>query len=432
MRDPVSDLGPTGKAVFAATLIFALLHALLYVAAIPAWDLFDEEQHLSYAIYLREDGAIPHVTDPVQPAIIDNAAVTDRWSAFRIGRPDSLEAGEMGLEGLSYEGYQPPLYYALLVPVTWLAEDDVWRELYLARLTGLVFILGIAGVTWGYAREWFAGESIWVWGSAVVVTTAVPAMAAAAGRVNNDLLAALFVSSGLLMAIRLLNGVTGQKAVILGALGAAAVLTKMHGVLLLALIALTLLILYRQQRLDRVTAAVTVLPGALATAGWTLWTYNRYGTLTGSGAFLDLTTPFDPLPVREFAANLWLNGWSSYWGAYDGGWLRIATGVLLGLVAVVAAAGITRAGIRRSDLLLTATLAGGLIVTLWIANQGGLVHPHGRILLPVYPALGTLVAGGWSRWFGTGGAVAVAAIIVGASVFYFGYWFYPFFHGDIF
>ncbi len=142
MRDPVTDLNTRGRIIFASVLIFAVLHALLYVVTVPTWDLFDEEQHLSYALYLIDDGAIPHVNDPVQPRILESAVATDRWSTLRIGRPVAPELNEFGLEGWSYEGYHPPLYYSLIAPLTLLSGNDAWRELYAARLLGIALLFG--------------------------------------------------------------------------------------------------------------------------------------------------------------------------------------------------------------------------------------------------------------------------------------------------
>lgn len=434
MRDPVTDLDRRGRLIFGVILVAALLHGLLYAMTIPSWDLFDEEQHLSYALYLREERRIPAVTDPVQRRIIENAAATDRWERFRIGRPPSLEAGQIGLEGLSYEGYQPPLYYATLAAATLPGAGDAWRELYLGRLFGVMLLAGMAGVVWGYARDWLPKAQPIVWGALALEVIAVPAMAGAAGRVNNDLMASLLIAAGTLMASRLLEDVRLDQALFLGLLTAAAVLTKSHGAVLLLVIVVAFAILQRRRQLRPAIALLALAPGLAALAGWTLWTWYRYDTLTGTDAFLDLVTPFEPLSLPVFIEELWLNGWSSYWGAYDGGLLRWVTGLAVLTAFAGGAAGIVRmrGGMDRDvvdqRLMLSGALAAGLLAAVWLANDSGLAHPHGRMILALYPALATLAAGGLCRLAGTQGAVIAAGGVIALSAVYYLGWFLPFFY----
>lgn len=435
MRDPVTDLDRRGRLIFAGALLFALGHALLYAAAIPEWDLFDEEQHLSYALYLADEGRIPRIDDPVQRRVLENAIAVDRWSTFRIDRPLILDPDEFGLEGLSYEGYQPPLYYALIAPLTWLAGDDAWWELHLARAFGALLLFAFASVAWGYARDWLPDADPAVWGAIVVTAVAIPAVAEAAGRASNDLLAGLFLAAGTLMASRLLEDRRIDQALFLGLLGAAAVLTKGHGVVLLMVTVVALgLLLYRRQ-LTPVVFCAALLPGVVAFIGWGLWTQARYGTFNGSNAFLDMVVPFESLGVPSFLEELWFNAWSSYWGAYDGGWLRWVTGmvilgiVIAGMMGLLAGRddwGQTAEG--RQRLILSGALALGLLAALWAANASGLAHPHGRMLIGIFPALVTLTAAGLRRIGGDLLAAQLGFAAVALSGLFFLYWFLPFFY----
>jgi len=435
MRDPVTDLDRRGRLIFAGALLFALFHALLYAATIPEWDLFDEEQHLSYALYLADEQRIPRVDDPVQRRVLENAIAVDRWSTFRIDRPNFLDPDGFGLEGLSYEGYQPPLYYALIAPLTWLPGDDAWWELHLARAFGALLLLAFGGIVWGYARDWLPEAHPAVWGAIVAATVAVPSAAAAAGRVSNDLLAGLLLAAGTLMASRLLEERRIDQAVFLGLLGAAAVLTKGHGaVLLLVTVAALGLLLYRGQ-LTPVIFAAALGPGVAALVGWGLWTEARYGTFNGSNAFLDLVVPFDALGPFGFLEELWFNAWSSYWGAYDGGWLRWITGMLWLGIGIAGLAGLltgrggwTRTVEGRQRLLLAGALALGLLAALWAANSSGLAHPHGRMLIGIFPVLVTLAAAGLRRLGGDILALQVGVAAVALSGVYYLTWFLPFFY----
>ena len=478
-------------------MLLVLLHGAFYAVAIPPWDLFDEEQHLDYALTLRDERRIPNLVETVRPSIVQSAVDTDRWTVFQIGRPPSTEPEEMGLEGRSFEGYQPPLYYAAIVPLTLPAGDRALPALYLARSFGVLLLVVFAATAWAFARRWFPERRVWTPFSAAVMTGAIPAAAEAAGRVNNDLMSATLISVGLLATLRMIDSPDLRNASIVGMVTAAAILTKSPGLLALGVAVLGLGLIWRSGRLSTVVAVAATAPGIVAFLLWMPFIHGRYGALTGTTAFLDLVIPFDSLPVGEFLLQVWLNGWSSYWGAYDGGWLRVSIGIVgLGIVAV-AAYGLTRgdrertgsnvfallAGIKvlfghpeerrisvktgreleqRSfvpqdddqsvplrpemtgvldvvgsvdrerrpydGVLLTGALGVGLLAVLWLGNTSGLVHPHGRIMLPVYPALAALTAGGWARlhrrW-----ALAPTIIAGVGALISAGFWFLPFFYG---
>ncbi len=435
MRDPVTDLDRRGRIIFGGVLLFALAHALLYVVTVPTWDLFDEEQHLSYALYLIDDGEVPEIDDPVQQRILDSAVATDRWSTLRIGRPVAPELNEFGLEGLSYEGYHPPLYYALVSPLTLASGSDAWRELYAARLLGVALLFGFASICWGYARDWLPDADPATWGAIVVAAVSVPAVAAAAGRVNNDLLAGLFLASGTLMAARLLDDRRQDQALFLGLLTAAAVLTKGQGIVLLLVAATACGLLLARRQLSLSLLLMALAPGVLALAGWTAWTWARYETLNGADAYLDTVGVAETLGIGGFIEELWLNGWSSYWGAYDGGLLRWATGTILLVVLVVGFVGLLRGAGSwwqrpeyRERLLLCGVLCVGLLGTVWFANDSGLAHPHGRMLIGAVPALTTLTVAGMRRLGGEVLAVQVGLLAVALSGVYFLFWYLPFFY----
>lgn len=412
-------------------MLLALLHGAFYAVAIPPWDLFDEEQHLDYALTLRDERRIPTLVETIRPSIIQSAVDTDRWTMFQIGRPPSAEPEEMGLEGRSFEGYQPPLYYAAIAPLTLPAGDRALPALYLARSFGIVLLVVFAATAWALARRWFPDEGVWTPFSAAVITAAIPAAAEAAGRVNNDLLAASLMSLGLLVTLRLIDRPDMRNAVVAGLVAAAAVLTKSPGLLALGVVVVGLIMVWRRGRLSPSVAIAAIGPGTLALLLWTAFVYDRYGILNGTNAFLDLVVPFDPLPVGEFFVRVWLNGWSSYWGAYDGGWLRVLIGMVgLGII-LVAAYGFSRGEPARRPYeaaMFTGALGLGLLAVLWVGNTSGLVYPHGRIMLPDYPALAALTAGGWAKLHHRG-ALAPAGIACVGALISAGFWFLPFFYG---
>ncbi|MBA2451814.1 MAG: glycosyltransferase family 39 protein [Chloroflexia bacterium] len=416
---------------FTVAMLLVLLHGAFYAVAIPPWDLFDEEQHLDYALTLRDERRIPSLAETVRLSIVQSAVDTDRWTVFQIGRPPSTEPEEMGLEGRSFEGYQPPLYYMAIAPLTLPAGDSALPALYMARSFGVLLLVIFSATAWALARRWFPERRVWTPFSAAVMTGAVPAAAEAAGRVNNDLMSATLIGVGLLATLRLIDRPDMRNGAVAGLVAAAAILTKSPGLLALGVVAVGLGLVWRRGRLTPTVAVAAIGPGAAAFLLWTAFIYERYGVLTGTSAFLDLVVPFDPLPVSEFFIRVWLNGWSSYWGAYDGGWLRVLIGVAgLGVIGV-ATYGLSRGDALRfpyDGVVFTGALGIGLLAVLWVGNTSGLVHPHGRIMLPVYPALAALTAGGWARlhrrW-----ALAPAGIVCLGALISAGFWFLPFFYG---
>lgn len=416
---------------FVVAMLLVMLHGAFYAVAIPPWDLFDEEQHLDYALKLRDESRIPRLAETVNPLIVRSAVDTDRWTVFRIGRPPSTEPEEMGLEGRSFEGYQPPLYYAAIAPLTVPAGERALPALYLARSLGVMLLMVLAGVSWALTSRWFPDGGVWAPFSAAIITGAIPAGAEAAGRVNNDLMTAALIGLGLLATLRLIDRPDTPNALLAGGITAAAILTKSPGVLLFGLLVIGLGLIWRAGRLSPALAAFSLVPGIAALLFWTVFIHERYDVWTGSNAFLELVAPFEPVSPGEFFIQVWFNGWSSYWSAYDGGWLRLLIGITGMLLIAVAAYGIfQRPGTQRAyeGLLFTGVLGAGLVVVLWVGNTSGLVHPHGRIMLPVYPALAAMIAGGWARLHRRGALVPAAIACLGALVSA-AFWFLPFFYG---
>jgi hypothetical protein len=420
-------LSRSDRVVLATLLLGGIVHGLVYVVAIPPWDLFDEQAHYGYAASIRDERRIPRIDDPLPDEIVESTAASDRWASFRLRRPPSLDTRGLGLEGRLYESYNGPTYYAAVALWTLPAGHRARLGLYAGRLLGPLLLAAFGALAWGLAREWFPRAGTVVWGAAGVLAIVPPAAAEAAGRVNNDLLVAVLVGAAVLVASRLLSDPGLGRALLLGGLGAAAVLTKGQGGLVLVLAAVVVFVLGRRRALDVSTAVACLAPGLVALAAWAFVSHRRYGEWSPVDAFLDLVVPFQPLSTGTFAEGLVLNSWSSYWVAYDGGALRIVTGTVVAAIAVLGLVPLLRVGELRLALLLTGVVGAGLVATLWLGNARGLVHPQGRVLLPALAPVAALVAGGWHRWLGRAGAVAPLAVAAMSAVF-FVTWFQPFFH----
>jgi hypothetical protein len=418
-----------GRHALALVLAVAALHGLFYVVAIPAWDLFDEEQHLAYALTVRDERRIPHLNEPLRQDIVDAAAASDRWAAFRLGRPSTFDPASLGLEGRSYEAYQPPLYYVLLVPSAALAGDDATRALYVARLHGPFLLAALVGASWFLALRWFPDIGQFGATCAALTVAAIPAAAQAASRVNNDLAAAVLIALGLLLLTKVDVHARPREAALLGGVAAAAALTKSHGLLLVPLVVVGLALLLRERRLSPRVALLSLAPAAAAVLAWALWNHQRYGTPDGATAYLRLYRTYQPLPMRKFPEAIWLTAWSDYWGAYQtGATLRLLTNLTIIAILLVAGWALFKHQPSLTSVALAGTLAVALVVALLYANHTAIVRPGGRVMLPIYPALVVLTVAGWGRlWSRTGMLVPVVATWL-LSVAYAVSWFLPFFH----
>lgn len=85
----------------------------------PVFGTGDEGYHLAYAVALAEGRGLPVVGQALVPPEV--LAVQDGTYPGPPRRP----AAEVGFRGLSYEAFQPPLYYALAAPFTLFTAD--WR-----------------------------------------------------------------------------------------------------------------------------------------------------------------------------------------------------------------------------------------------------------------------------------------------------------------
>lgn len=448
-------------------LAVAFLHGLVYVVALPPWDVIDEEQHLAYALTLWTNHDIPKITAYMPQKILDSAEATDRWAAYHMGgRPESSDVHKIGLEGLRYEDYQPPLYYALLAPITGLADGHVLRALYLARLVGPFLLAALAAVAWLLAAAWFPNSGLVVPAAAGLITASIPTAAAAAGRVNNDLLLALLLAAGLLAATRFVARPSPRAALWMGLVAAAAILTKEDGLLLLPVNAVALgLVWWRGRSLisspspaaapsgargegssfgspspahwERGLGGEELLalsPGIVAGLLVTWWTYHTYGVLQGTSAFLRMTRPFPAQSPERFVRLILLNTWESYTNSAHELPLRLAC--LAGVVgiALVALIGLRRrkgAGERLpvSGLVLAGVLGLGLLATLWLGNRWGLVPPQGRLIIAIFPVLGALIAGGWEYALRatSRGPLVPTALAWLATLLYTVVWFIPYY-----
>ena len=268
--------------VLVAVQLAALLFAALATAArFPVWALVDEAAHYDYVQSIAEDGRLP---------VLDEDRVHSEVLAVDEGTypaPPRVPASERGLFGRSYEGFQPPLAYAVATPVYAVPGN---HETKLRALRGLgVVLLGVAVLlTWLLARRVVPDAPLTAF-SAALTFLLWPGVVVRAVTFSNAGLE-LVMGAALSLALwRALSERSGRWMVVSGALTGAALLTKLTLVAFLPSLAVVAVALLRAGR-GRAVAAAAALP-ALMLAPWVAFNLHTYGSPTGSGAVQSLMDP---------------------------------------------------------------------------------------------------------------------------------------------
>lgn len=384
-----------------AVLLLSLATGMLYAFLLPPWELIDEEQHFHYVQYLAEGRGLPVLGQTfLSPEVIDSIFTTNRWAAYGITRPSSRDPQAMGLEGLSYEAYQPPLAYLVSLPVyKLLASGDILNRLLGLRV--LTVLIGTATVFLAYqmARTLAPGYGSIAFGSASLLTL-IPERVISVSRFNNDaLVEALSVATLLLLISGIQKGFGWRLTLGVGVILGGAILAKANGLLLLPVAAIALGLTYMRGMMpwqEALRRAICVFSIAAATAGWVFFrNMNLYGDPTGVGTFLNLisfrldTSPF------IFTWELFRGFWAMWWE----GRLAMAFMAIMAVIVLVAVFGLLRLLFRNSmnrpGMALLIVFALLNIVAVWWSARIGLVPVvQGRLLLPAVSSLSILLVWG--------------------------------------
>lgn len=131
-------------AQLAAALVVVQVVALVVFGSFtalraPLWSPLDEGAHFGNVAYIAEHGAYP-----VLGKTLANEQVL-AISQGRYPRHTTIDARTDGLAGLSYEAFQPPLYYYAAVPVFDLSGNYHTKAILL-RFFGLALLLAAIGL----------------------------------------------------------------------------------------------------------------------------------------------------------------------------------------------------------------------------------------------------------------------------------------------
>lgn len=378
-----------------AILLLALVRGLLYASAMPPWSIIDEQQHVHYVQSLAETGRIPtagitYISDEIARASATRSA-TLHWSEHTTQEPQ-----HWGLEGNSYEGYQPPLFYLLMAPVYLLLPGDMLSKLYGLRWTMVALSLITVWLCMAITQRVFPSRPLLPYLTALVLV-AIPERTLATSRVNNDVLtevlAALFI---LQLTAAILGKISVRSSVGLGVVFGLGMLTKLS----FAVLAPLLLILVWQHRkslgIRRCVASFVSVAGLLVVP-WLLRNVWLYGDITARAGFESVSggiiqaKSFTLFELLRTSAELFRAIWIVWWkgaSVASNPIIDAITVVVAGLclLSLFALARTIRIGNHtRSMILFTYIVA---IVICGVAVIGSRLtewvpSPQGRLMLPV-------------------------------------------------
>lgn len=419
-------------------VFLAFLRGVIYATVLPPWDYNDEEQHFHYVQFLFEERKLPLMGSTyLSSDILTSVSETLRWEHFHLQRPEVVDARQMGLEGYSYEAYQPPMYYALLIPPYGLLQAvahhggnftsgraDALTLLYGLRL--FTVLLSTFSIVFAYLlfRKVFTPRPELAVAAAVLLAF-IPERTMAMSRVNNDALLEVLSTLTLLVLVRSIGRpFTAKRSLVLGAVLGLAVLAKLSAVVLIPLVLSVILwqaILMRSPR-HLIWNGCAVLGSIIVITGWffarNLW---LYGDFTAIASFTKLANFESRYTLSSMLVELYQRLWVTRWEGAGPELvaLTMAFACLLSLAGLVYR--LVKVGSREGDqgepavvhivLLMAAALL--WLVPLWIGTRTGIIqHIEGRFVAPAYVPIIALLLLGFSFLFARQLCWAVAASLV--------------------
>lgn len=456
--------------LLAVVTVFMVAWALLN----PVWQAPDEISHFTYIQTVAEQGKLPgqddrapHSSELEQSALRTNVQPT---IFFINARPEVSLPRERDWErvdaprddggGSSPASGYPPLYYGYGTLAYEAASGaDIITRLGVMRLASGLWLLVTVIAAWLLAAELFlrvtprliTAATVGLWPMIGFVSTSI----------NPDGMLFAWWTLALWMGVRILRrGLTLRRAVALGAVVGAAVITKSATIALLPPVAVLLAWMLLRERSVRALGAVAVA-ALLMAAPSLLWSaLSGSGERAGFAPVGELgTTGSDGLNVRELISYVWqfylprlpfmteidhhvvvvselplLNTWiGTGWATF--GWVNVwfpdwvylvfaAVTALVAALAVAAAVRFVRVPGWFQRLEAPAFLALVVGVTLaalhwtdyrFYDNQQGLFM-QGRYLLPVAAVFGLLAAWAFdslpTRWRGVAAGAWLGGLVV--------------------
>jgi len=442
--------GTALRSLLALVWLLLVVRALIYIAATPLWEGFDELFHFAYIHSLASTGSLPVWGETFIDAEIATSTAyvplaglmpqlapgfkklsyRDYWEMEEAQRDsfreqlDRLQASASRLVQSSVPLYQtqhPPLYYALCVPLYKAMEGrSLVDKVFAVRI--LSIILASAALI---AVALMVKDMQSPLGATFAVSTVLwPCLYIDISRVGNDSLGVAVFSFVFLAMVRYGARPTVGRAITVGIFLGLGLLTKAYFLTAIPAIALFILLLALEDKPMRVrmlrdACALFACAGVIG-GWWYLRNYRLYGTFSGLQESLYfpsvglaervsavLEVPWVLVSKHLFVTFCWINGWS---------FLLLSKPVYLVFVVLFVLAGIGLARMvisgarRKGDLVRQNRLlaAAGCLVLLFVIgvayhkiNAYGTVRfmggPGGWYFYAIVAPISSIVALGLSK-----------------------------------
>jgi hypothetical protein len=140
-----------------------LIHGLIYVFLLPAWQHYDEPNHFEYVWLVANRGKLPVESDydramrlEVAQSMIDRGFFNDLGFLPDLNNPDQ----PIWIGPISQLNNQPLYYLIAALPVRFLLSQSVESQLVAARLVSLGFLLVTLLAAWGVMLEIAPDKSV--------------------------------------------------------------------------------------------------------------------------------------------------------------------------------------------------------------------------------------------------------------------------------
>ena len=398
-------------APFTIILLLYLVVGALYAIYTPDWQTPDEPAHYNYVRQLA-DGRFPIM----QPGDYDQEFI------MRVVFAGPPFPPEVSLEPMSYEDWQPPLYYLLQTPAFWLSGGSLTAM----RLVSL--LLGAGVVAFAYGLAWRLFRARWLALTTAVFVAFLPQHLAIMASANNDALAELLIGAILFVLVgwvetgdwRLEIGESPQSRktlVVLGLLLGLGYLTKGTVYPLTAVVGLAIVWRYWRRWGELVRAGLwTAVPAGLLGLLW--WARNLivYGGLDVLGKAAHDSVVVGQPRTAEWVAEMGRTAvvrafisttFNSFWGQFgwmttpmDGRLYRLLWAfTAVWVVGLVVALAIWWDRKRPSVLAVVVLLATFLLsLAVHVVYNFTFVQHQGRYLFPALLPLGVGVSVGLGVW----------------------------------
>ncbi|MCL4263695.1 MAG: DUF2142 domain-containing protein [Anaerolineae bacterium] len=157
---------------------------ILYIRQTPAWQSPDEPAHYNYVRQLA-DGRLPVMEWGDYDEAYRNEVVSSRF------------APQYDITPITYEDWQPPLYYLLQTPVFLLTSGSLTAMRFISLILGA----GVVILAYAIARLLLPQQEWVAWSTAVLVAF-MPQHLSMMASTNNDALAELLIAANLLLLLK--------------------------------------------------------------------------------------------------------------------------------------------------------------------------------------------------------------------------------------